>query len=35
MVIAALEERLPILLGIADGCGDEARLEHGNCRDRG
>lgn len=35
VVIAAAEERLPILLGIAGDCGDEARLEPGNCKDKG
>lgn len=34
-VIGAQEERLPILLGIAGDCGDKARLEHGNCKDKG
>lgn len=34
-VIAAQEERLPILLGIAGDCGDAARLERGNCQDKG
>lgn len=35
MVIAPPQERPVILLGIVGDCGDEERLERGNCEDKG